>query len=213
MRRRIFFLWSFEMDRKLIWIGGSILLLVGFVAALSFVFAKPPSFRGTLYGEPFPPAPEFELTKADGTLFRMSDQRGKIVLLFFGYTSCPDICPTTLAEMTQVMNGLGDASKHIQVVFVSVDPVRDTPEKIQEYVSRFNSTFIGLSGSQAELEPIWQSYSIFRAETQTDSAMGVIIDHTARLNLIDAEGNLRLSYAYGTPVEDIVHDLELLLGK
>lgn len=201
------------MDRKLIGIGVSILALIGLAAMLTFIFSKPPSFRGTLYEEPFPSAPEFELTKSNGEVFRMSSQRGKIVLLFFGYTSCPDICPTTLAEMTQVMNGLGDASKNVQVVFVSVDPARDTPEKIQEYASRFNPTFIGLSGSEAELEPIWQSYSIFRAETETNSAMGVIIDHTARLNLIDADGNLRLSYAYGTPVEDIIHDLELLLGK
>ena len=201
------------MDKKLIWIGGGIILLVGLVAAISLIFAKPPSFRGTLYGEPFPPAAEFELTKADGEVFRMSEQRGKIVLLFFGYTSCPDVCPTTLAEMTQVINELGDASQNVQVVFVSVDPKRDTPEKVQEYAARFNPTFIGLSGSQTELDPIWQSYSIFRTEVQTDSAMGYAVDHTARLNLIDAEGNLRLSYAYGTPVEDIVHDIRLLLGK
>ena len=201
------------MDKKLMWIGGGILALVAVVAALSIIFAKPPSFRGTLYGEPFPSAAEVELTKADGSIFRMSEQRGKIVLLFFGYTSCPDVCPTTLAEMTKVMNELGVASQNVQVVFVSVDPRRDTPEKIQEYASRFNSTFLGLSGTQEELEPIWQGYSIFRAEVDSDSAMGVIIDHTARLYLIDPEGNLRLSYAYATPVEDIVHDIELLLGK
>ena len=201
------------MDKKLMWIGGGILALVAVVAVLSIIFAKPPSFRGTLYGEPFPPAAEVELTKADGSIFRMSEQRGKIVLLFFGYTSCPDVCPTTLAEMTNVMNELGDASQNVQVVFVSVDPRRDTPEKIQEYASRFNPTFLGLSGTQEELEPIWQGYSIFRAEVDSDSAMGVIIDHTARLYLIDPEGNLRLSYAYATPVEDIVHDIELLLGK
>ncbi len=201
------------MDKKLMWIGGGILALVAVVAALSIIFAKPPSFRGTLYGEPFPPAAEVELTKADGSIFRMSEQRGKIVLLFFGYTSCPDVCPTTLAEMTNVMNELGDASQNVQVVFVSVDPRRDTPEKIQEYASRFNPTFLGLSGTQEELEPIWQGYSIFRAEVDSDSAMGVIIDHTARLYLIDPEGNLRLSYAYATPVEDIVHDIELLLRK
>lgn len=201
------------MDKKLMWIGGGILALVAVVAALSIIFAKPPSFRGTLYGEPFPPAAEVELTKADGSIFRMSEQRGKIVLLFFGYTSCPDVCPTTLAEMTKVMNELGDASQNVQVVFASVDPRRDTPEKIQEYASRFNPTFLGLSGTQEELEPIWQGYSIFRAEVDSDSAMGVIIDHTARLYLIDPEGNLRLSYAYATPVEDIVHDIELLLRK
>lgn len=201
------------MDKKLLWIGATILVVVAAVAVLSLLFAKPPSFRGTLYGEPFPAAAEIELTKADGETFRISEQRGKIVLLFFGFTSCPDVCPTTLAEMTQVMNELGSASENVEVVFVSVDPKRDTPEKVQEYAARFNSKFIGLSGTQAELEPIWKSYSIFRTEVQTDSAMGYTVDHTARLNLIDADGNLRLSYAYGTPLEDIVHDLELLLRK
>lgn len=200
------------MDKKLIWIGSGILMIIMLVAALTMIFSKPPSFRGTSYAEPFPVAADFTLKKADGSEFRLNDQRGKIILMFFGYTSCPDVCPTTLAEMTQVMKGLGDASKNVQVVFVSVDPTRDTPERTEEYVSRFNPDFIGLSGSQADLEPIWQSYSIFRAEVDSGSAMGVIIDHTARLYLIDTDGNLRLSYAYGTPVEDVLHDVKLLLG-
>lgn len=200
------------MDKKLIWIGSGILMIIMLVAALTMIFSKPPSFRGTSYAEPFPVAADFTLKKADGSEFRLNDQRGKIILMFFGYTSCPDVCPTTLAEMTQVMKGLGDASKNVQVVFVSVDPTRDTPERTEEYVSRFNPDFIGLSGSQADLEPIWQSYSIFRAEVDSGSAMGVIIDHTARLYLIDIDGNLRLSYAYGTPVEDVLHDVKLLLG-
>lgn len=201
------------MDRKLMWIGGGILILVGVVALLSFVFAKGPSFRGTAYAEPYPPAANFELTRSNGEIFRMSDQRGRIILLFFGYTTCPDVCPVTLAEMNQVMKQLGADSKNIQVVFVSVDPKRDTPEKAQDYASHFNPAFIGLSGSQAELEPIWQAYSIFREEVPTDSAIGYSVDHTARLNLIDAEGSLRLSYAYGTPVNDFVHDIKLLLEK
>lgn len=201
------------MDRKLILIGGGILILVVVAAVISYAVAKPPSFRGTSYGEPYPPAAEIELTRADAEIFRLSNLRGKIVLLFFGYTSCPDVCPTTLAEMTQVINDLGDASQQVQVVFISVDPKRDTPAKVQEYAAKFNPGFIGLSGSQTELEPIWQSYSIFRAEVQTDSAMEYTVDHTARLYLIDMDGNLRLSYAYGTPVEDIVHDIEILLDK
>lgn len=199
------------MDKKLLWIGGGILLIIGAAAALSFAFATPPSFRGTLYGEPFPPAADFTLTKADGSPFRLSDQRGKIVLLFFGYTSCPDFCPTTLAEMSLVMNALDDKAQNVQVVFVSVDPERDTPEKIQTYAEKFNPSFLGLSGSQVELEPVWQSYSIFREETESESAMGTIINHTVRLYLVDMQGNMRLSYAYDTPVEDIVHDIELLL--
>ena len=199
------------MDKKLLWIGGGILFLIGLVAAVSILLAPPPSFRGTSYAEPFPPAADFTLTKADGTEFRLNEQRGKIVLLFFGYTTCPDYCPTTLAEMNQLMISLGDKAENVQVVFISVDPERDTPEKAQTYAGQFHPTFLGLSGTQAELEPIWQGYSIFREEVQSDSGLGTIINHTVRLYLVDAQGNMRLSYAYGTPVEDVVHDVELLL--
>lgn len=199
------------MDKKLLWIGISIFLLVTLGVFLAFTFAQPPSFRGTSFAEPFPPATEIVLTQADGTEFHLSEQRDKIVLLFFGYTSCPDVCPTTLAEMKQVMDALDDDSQHVQVVFVSVDPERDTPEKIQTYVEHFHPSFIGLSGQFSELEPIWNGYSIVREEVESDSAFGMIINHTARSFLVDRQGNLRLTYAYQTPINDIVHDIRLLL--
>lgn len=199
------------MDKKLMWVGAGILLIVVIVAALSFVFAAPPTFRGTLYAEPFPPATDFALTQANGTQFRLSDQKGKVVLLFFGYTSCPDVCPTTLAEMKQVLDKLGETGKDVQVVFISVDPDRDTSEKMQTYVEHFNPAFIGLSGSLQELEPIWAEYSIFREAVESDSAFGTIINHTARVFLVDPQGNMRLTYAYQTPVEDVVHDIRLVL--
>lgn len=202
------------MDRKLLGIGGGILLAVLAALGLTMVLSNPPVYRGTSFSEPYPPAPEIALTQADGNEFRLSAQRGKIVLLFFGYTSCPDICPTTLAEMKQVMDKLDDEiEKNVQVVFVSVDPDRDTPEKIQKYVLHFHPTFLGLSGTMEKLEPIWKAYSITRETVESDSAFGVIINHTARLFLVDPRGNLRLSFGYGTPVEDIVHDIELLLEQ
>lgn len=201
------------MDKKLVWVGGGILKIVVLAAMLSFVFAGEPSFRGTLYAEPFPPAADFVLTKADGTSFRLSDQRGRVVLLFFGYTSCPDVCPTTLAEMKQVMDKLGDTAGDVQVVFVSVDPDRDTSEKMQTYVEHFNPLFLGLSGSMQELEPIWQDYSITREAVESDSAFGVIVNHTARVFLVDPQGNMRLTFAYQTPVDDIVHDVRLVLEQ
>ncbi len=201
------------MDKKLLWTGGGILVLVVVVGLLSFIFAKPPSFRGTLYGEPFPSASEIELKKANGETFRLSDQRGKVVLLFFGYTSCPDVCPTTLAEMKLMMDKLGSDAENVQVVFISVDPDRDTPEKVQDYVGYFNPTFLGLTGTMAELEPIWNSYSITREAVESDSALGVIINHTARLFLVDPQGKMHLSFAYQTPIEDIVHDIRLILEQ
>ena len=199
------------MDKKTLSVGLASLLLVIISALATFWFGRPASFRGTSYGEPFPVAPSFELTQADGQLFRLDDQRGKIVLLFFGYTSCPDVCPTTLAEMKLVMDALGDAADSVQMVFVTVDPERDTPEKMQKYVEHFNPNFIGLTGSLDELQKIWDGYGVYRAVNQTDSAMGYIIDHTARVTLVDADGNLRLSYGFQTPVEDIVHDIKILL--
>jgi protein SCO1/2 len=200
------------IDKKLLGVGLAILTLIAIGGLLSFLFAKPPSFRGTLYAEPFPAAPEISLTQADGSVFRLSEQTGKIHLIFFGYTSCPDFCPTTLAEMKLLTDDLGVDAEKVQVLFITVDPEKDTPERIQEYVSRFNPNFIGLSGAQTELQPIWQGYGIFREVTNQSTALGTVINHTVRLYLVDLGGNLRLSYAYGTPYKDVVADIKLLLS-
>ena len=200
------------MDKKTLSVGLASLLLVLLATLAVFWFGRPVSFRGTSYADPFPVAAPIELTRADGQPFRLDDQRGKIVLLFFGYTSCPDVCPTTMGEMKQVVDALGKSGDSVQVVFISVDPDRDTPEKMQAYADHFNKNFIGLSGSMEELQKIWDAYGIYREANQTDaSAMGYIVDHTARVTLVDADGNLRLSYGFQTPVEDIVYDIKLLL--
>jgi protein SCO1/2 len=199
------------MDKRIFWVGLFSLAVVGVAVVLNLFFVKPASFRGTAYGEPYPPAPAFELTQSSGEPFRLKDQHNKIVLLFFGYTSCPDVCPTTLAELNQALSEVNEKADAVQVVFISVDPERDSPQKTQEYVQRFNSSFIGLSGSPEELAKIWQDYGVFREVVQGDSAMGYIVNHTARVMLIDTNGNLRLSYGFETPVADIVNDLELLL--
>jgi protein SCO1/2 len=203
--------WKNVIDKKTLWVGLGSLMLIVLAVLATIWFGKPASFRGTSYGEPYPIAPSIELTQANGQPFRLSDQRGKIVLLFFGYTSCPDVCPTTMAEMKLVMDELGDASDSVQVVFISVDPERDAPEKIQKYAEHFNPNFIGLTGSMEDLQKIWKGYGVYRAANQTNSALGYIVDHTARVTLVDADGNLRLSYGFQTPVEDIVHDIKLLL--
>ncbi len=197
--------------KKTLRVGLASLLFVILAALAVFWFGAPASFRGTAYVEPYPVAPSIELTRSNGEIFRLADQRGKIVLLFFGYTSCPDVCPTTMAEMKLVVDALGDAASSVQVVFVSVDPERDAPEKIQKYVEHFHSNFVGLTGSMDELQSIWDAYGVYRAVNETDSAFGYIIDHTARVTLVDADGNLRLSYGFQTPVADIVHDIKILL--
>ena len=199
------------MDRKTLLVGLVAFLLVGAVAAGVLLFSKPDAFRGTTYAEPYPVAPEIQLIRAGGTNFRLSEMRGKIVALFFGYTSCPDVCPTTMAELKQALDKVGPQADQVQVLFVTVDPQRDTPEKVQEYVNHFNLDFIGLSGPEPDLAKVWSEYGVFRQIVDGTSAAGYIVDHTARVTLIDQQGNLRVSFPFDTPVEDVVHDLNLLL--
>jgi len=203
-----------NMDRKTLLGGVGSLFLVGVVIAWSLLFEKPGSFRGTTYVEPYPAAPDFELVKADGNSFQLSGMRGEIILLFFGYTSCPDVCPTTLAELNQALGRLAeDDANRVQVVFITVDPERDTPERTQTYVDHFNKNFIGLSGSEDQLTKIWGEYGVFREVVEGASAAGYLVNHTARTTLIDGDGNLRLSFGFDTPVDDIVHDLKLILKE
>jgi protein SCO1 len=199
------------MDRKILLIGIGICLLIAGTFGYAIFSSGAENYRGASYVEPYPAAPDFSLTRSNGDIFRLGEQRGKVVLLFFGYTTCPDVCPTTLAELNLALLKIPEKAARVQVVFVSVDPERDTPQAVQEYVGRFNQTFIGLSGSQDLLEKIWKDYGVFREEVESDSAAGVIINHTARVTLIDQRGNMRLSYGFGTPIDDIVHDLNLIL--
>ncbi len=200
------------MDRKTLLVGlGSFgLLLV--VGAAVLLFAKPASFRGTTFGEPYPLASEIALTRSDGSSFKLSEMRGNVVLVFFGYTTCPDVCPTTMAELKLAVAELNEAdAAQVKVLFVTVDPERDTPERMQAYADRFNPAFIGLSGTQADLEKIWQAYGVYREIVEGTSAAGYLVDHTARVTLIDQQGNMRISFGFDTPVEDMVHDLKLIL--
>lgn len=201
------------MDRKITIVGLASLSLVGLAILLNMFFLKPASFRGTAYGEPYPTAQDFTLIDSRGQQFKLSDGKGKITLLFFGYTYCPDVCPTTLSEIKLAVDKLGDDASQVQVAFISVDPDRDTTEDMQKYVEKFNPAFIGLSGAIEELQPIWDNYGVFREVVEGTSASNYLINHTARVTLIDQSGNMRLSYGFQTPPEDIAHDIELLLSQ
>lgn len=202
------------MDRKILVAGiGTLLLLIAIITAV-LLFGKPDQFRGTYYVEPYPVAGEIDLARADGSVFKLSEERGGVVLLFFGYTSCPDVCPTTLAEMKLAVEALKPAeADQIKVVFVTVDPERDTPERAQEYVDHFSASFIGLSGDESDLTKVWSDYGIFREKVDSESATGYLVNHTARILLIDRNGDLRISFPYDAPVEDIIHDLKLILKE
>ncbi len=201
------------MNNKITIVGISSLLLVATVFLINILFVQPASFRGTAYDSPFPIAPDFILTDAKGQPFILNENEGKIILLFFGYTYCPDVCPTTLSELKLVMEKLGNNAGNVRVVFISVDPGRDTSEYMQKYVERFNPAFIGLSGTEEELEPVWNQYGIFREVVAGTSDANYVVNHTARVFLIDSKGNLRLSFGFQTPPEDIAHDIEIILGE
>lgn len=199
------------MEKNMLKVGLGLLFLIGVVSILVVVFRQPEKLNGAVL-DPALPAPDFSLMRADGTQFQLSAYRGKIVLLYFGYTSCPDVCPATLAELRQAREALGSAlTDQVQVVIVAVDPDRDTPERIQQYAEHFDKSFIGLSGSLDELQKIWDAYGITRTIEKSQSASGYLVSHTARVYLVDKFGALRLSFAFGTPPEDITHDLRLLL--
>lgn len=198
------------MEKKTIYVGLVIFIAIAGFIATAFLLKQPESFRGVEYQQPLTAA-EITLARADGEVFRLSEQKDKIVILFFGYTFCPDVCPTTLAELKQVYDELGDNARFVEIVFISVDPARDTPQHIQDYVNRFNSSFIGLSGSEVEMESVWKNYGVFREIVPGTSPTNYSLNHTARITLIDQNGNLRLSYGIQAPVDDIVHDIELLL--
>jgi protein SCO1/2 len=182
------------------------LLLTAFIVACGA-----PTFKGSVVAEPVE-VPDFTLVDQYGQPFRLSDQRGKVVLLFFGYTACPDVCPTTLATWRRTHEALGDDAQGARFVFVTVDPERDTPERLGLHVNAFNPDFIGLTGPQEDLDALYQVFGIFfEKDEQSGSALGYIISHTATAFVLDTEGRWRLRETYGTPAEDIAHDIRQLL--
>ena len=142
---------------------------------------------------------DFTLTDQDGQPFRLSDLRGKVALLFFGYTNCPDVCPTTLAEFKRVKALLGDDAERVAFVFVSVDGERDTPERLAAYVRAFDPQFIGLMGDDATIRTIARDYGVFyQRVSYEESAASYLVDHTASTFGVDQQGRLRLVFSYGT---------------
>jgi protein SCO1/2 len=185
--------------------------LFPFLLALTLTTCGAPSFRGSVMPEPFA-VPDFTLTDQHGQPFRLGDQRGSVVLLFFGYTQCPDVCPTTLAEWRQVYEALGKDAQRVRFVFITVDPERDTAERLGTHVSAFNPDFVGLTGTLDQLDAVYQIFGVFhQKDTSSGSAAGYLVSHTATTFVIDPAGQWRLRETYGTPKEDLVHDIRQLL--
>jgi protein SCO1 len=207
----------------------SLLALVAVVTAsmAAFVVSRStsPTFHGTDLG-PGIPAHEFTLQDTRGEAASLSDFRGRPVLMFFGYTHCPDVCPLTLGKLRLALEQAGERARAVQVLLVTVDPEMDTADRMREYLSNFDPGFVGLTGTRAQLEAVTRAYGVYAGEApppahgpHDDSHAGHgahppaprLIDHTSQVFGIDRRGNFRLLWGSDVTAEQIAEDIQKLL--
>jgi protein SCO1 len=167
------------------------------------------TYQGTLIDPPIS-ATDFTLTNQNGGTFRLSDQRGKVVLIFFGYTHCTDVCPATLLNFKRVKTMLGNRAQQVEFVFVTVDPERDSPEALRKDLANYDPSFIGLTGTRPELAKVWKAYGVYQAKVDNGTP-DYSVDHTSIVYVIDPQGNWRMTYPFGMDAGKITSDLQHLL--
>lgn len=172
--------------------------------------AAAPALKAGLF-EPPRAAPEPALESSNGKPFKLADYRGKVVVLEFGYTHCLEVCPVSLASLAQARTLLGAAAEGVQVLFITVDPERDSAPRLRSYLAQFDPTFIGLTGSPAQVKATLAAYGISAVRTKGGSSAGYGMGHSSYLYFVDRQGMLRALMPYGRPAADIAHDLRLLL--
>jgi protein SCO1/2 len=187
-----------------------LLLLLSSVGLLLGSCAPEPSYNGAVIDPPVEMA-DFTLD-ADSGPVSLSDLQGKYVALFFGYTHCQDVCPTTMADLNYAVGDLDDAAGDIQVLFVSVDWKRDTPESASEYAHVFNPAFVGLGGSKDEIDSVTSEYGIYYLFGPPDPEGNYEVEHTTSVLVLDPAGNLVLTWPQGTTAEQIKQDMQTLVG-
>ena len=158
-------------------------------------------------------ARELDLADADGRRRSLADFKGQVVVVFFGYTQCPDVCPTTLAELAEVKKALGADGQRVQGIFVTVDPERDTPEVLKAYVGSFGSDFVALRGDAEATRSIAQHFKLFYAKVPGKAEGTYTMDHMAASYVFDTRGRVRLFARYGSGAQALTHDLRLLLAQ
>lgn len=190
--------------------------LVGACAAAALALAacqpapQAPSFQATdITGAPF--GRDFSLTDHNGQARRLADFRGKVVAVFFGYTHCPDVCPTTLSDFAAALKQLGPLAAQVQVIFVTVDPQRDTPELLKLFVPAFHPGFLGMYTDAASLQALANEFKVVYQKSSVKADDDYLIDHSAGTYVYDAQGNLRLLMPYGSSPDVIANDLRTLL--
>lgn len=198
------------LTRRAVWmsLGAAALLAAcdrpgGSSPALQF---KGVDITGAEYGR------QLSLPDQDGNPRSLADFKGKVTVVFFGYTQCPDVCPTTLAELAQVKKSLGPDGERIQGVFVTVDPERDTPQLLKAYVNSFDPSFVALRGTPEQTQAVAKEFKVFYSKVPGKAEGAYTMDHTAGSYVFDAQGRLRLFVRYGGPSEALAADLKTLLA-
>lgn len=192
------------------------LVAAGLVAALLLSACQPapqpPVFQATdITGAEF--ARDFRLTDHNGQERTLEDFKGKLVAIFFGYTHCPDVCPTTLSDFAAALQQLGPLAERVQVIFVTVDPQRDTPELLKQFVPAFNPGFLGMYTDASTLQLLAKEYKVVYQKASIKSDDDYLIDHSAGTYIYDPQGRLRLLMPYGSSPDTIAHDLRALLAS
>jgi protein SCO1/2 len=190
-----------------------LLLAAGATTLLAACDRTPkPSFKSVdITGAEY--ARRLRLSDADGRPRSLDEFKGKVVVVFFGYTQCPDVCPTTLQQLVETKRLLGPQGDKLQGVFVTVDPARDTPEILKAYTGAFDPTFIALRGTDDEIADAAKEFKIFYRKVDGATPQGYTIDHTAASYVIDPQGRPRLYVRHGMPAADLAADIKLLLEQ
>lgn len=185
--------------------------MLGLLVALAGCDGGRPSFKNTdVTGADY--AKDFALTDHTGKPRSLADFKGKVVTIFFGYTQCPDVCPTTLTEMKAVLEKLGPDAKRVQVLFVTIDPERDTQALLASYVPAFDSSFLGLYGDPQATASVARNFKVFYQKVPGKTPGSYTMDHSAGSYAFDPQGRLRLFVRHGQPLEGLVNDIKLLLA-
>jgi protein SCO1 len=171
-----------------------------------------PAFKGVdLSGAEY--ARQLNLSDQDGAARTLGDFKGKVLVVFFGYTQCPDVCPTTLAELAQVKKALGADGDKVQGIFVTIDPERDTAALLKAYLQSFDPSFVALRGSEEQTKAVAKEFKVYYAKVPGKAEGSYTMDHTAASFLFDAQGRVRVFSRYGSGAQALTDDLKLLLAE
>lgn len=189
---------------------GGLLLMTLTACGVAGLGEDEATYHGTYLDGDQPPE-EFTLVGADGRDVAISEFRGKLVVMYFGYTFCPDVCPLTMAKLAEARAQLGEDAADVQVFMITVDPERDTPQIVQDYVERIDPSFIGLGGTPEQLTEVATQLGIFVQPQPGSAATGYLVDHTSSVLVLDKDGALRLVMPFDQTVDEVRDDLNNLL--